>query len=827
MGDKKIFIRKLEIYITILLCMLSDIFLTIYGMQYSWPDNVLRLFWINMGIIVVTVFIPQISDRAQGMIYSLMLSGTIFTSGLYFRNYYLEIILLLGGIVLVSFYHDKLLVLFETILTVIIVLVHHFGFGAIMFARLAGGVLGFAFAAFILIGTGISLFVDILRDDKVRDALSNAVEKAERAEHAKSDFLANMSHEIRTPMNAIIGMTELTLREKDLSETVKEYCGQIQSSGRSLLSLINDILDFSKIESGMMELVEDEFDLSSTLNDVVNMTMARMGEKQLEFIANVDPNIPKTLIGDEVRIRQILINLLTNAVKYTNEGAIVLTVTRTVREYGINLSFSVKDSGIGISKKNLEKLFNSFQQVDTKKNRSVEGTGLGLVITKRLITKMGGFVTVNSTYGEGSEFKVVIPLKVKDSKPFLSVENAEKINAATYIDIKKFPNAASKIAYKEFLERIGESLQVKNLVFRDLENLKKRVAAGNLTHCFVGKEEYLQNVDYFDEIANKLQVVIIQNRYDAIPVPSNMRCIYKPIYELPVCSIFNNSNSIIDLMDDKLSNNTFTAPTARILLVDDNSVNLQVAVGLMQPYNMQVMTVTNAKSAIKMLDSKDIDLVLMDHMMPEMDGVEATQYIRSLADEYYKKLPIIALTANAVSGAREMYISNGFDGFLTKPIELSALDRTLKHHLPAEKIEKPRFNEKDDKPEEIITTPEIDAHIDTQLGMSYTGYNINTYYSILKTYVVNGKKKAIQISDLFKNEDWGNYTIEVHALKSSSLTIGAQELSEKAKALELSGKSNDFEYIKKNHQEAMELYELVIALGNQILATNLASESEV
>lgn len=827
MGNTIIFSRKLEIYITTLLCILADIFLTIYGMQYSWPDNVLHLFWINMGIIVVTAFIPKINDRIHGIIYCLMLSGTIFTSGLYFRNYYLEIILLIGSIVLVSFYHDKYIVLFETILTIVIVAVHHFGFGAIMFARLSGGVLGFAFAIFILIGTGISLFVDILRDDKVRDALSNAVEKAERAEHAKSDFLANMSHEIRTPMNAIIGMTELTLREKDLSETVKEYCGQIQSSGRSLLSLINDILDFSKIESGMMELVEDEFDLSSTLNDVVNMTMARMGEKQLEFVANVDPNIPKTLIGDEVRIRQILINLLTNAVKYTNEGAIVLTVTKTVREYGINLSFSVKDSGIGISKKNLEKLFNSFQQVDTKKNRSVEGTGLGLVITKRLITKMGGFVTVNSTYGEGSEFRVVIPLKVKDSKPFLSVDNAEKINAATYIDITKFTHPASKLAYKEFMDKIGVSLQIKNLVFRDLENLKKRVAAGNLTHCFIAKEEYLQNVDYFDEIANKLQVVIIQNRYDAIPVPSNMRCIYKPIYELPVCSIFNNSNSIVDLMDDNLTHTTFTAPKARVLLVDDNSVNLQVAVGLMQPYNMQVMTVTSGKSAIKMLESKDIDLVLMDHMMPEMDGVEATQYIRSLDDEYYKNLPIIALTANAVSGAREMYLANGFNGFLTKPIELSALDRTLKHNLPEDKIEKPRYDEKDVTPKEITTTSEIDAHIDTQLGLSYTGYNINSYYSILKTYVENGKKKTAEINELFNKEAWDNYTIEVHALKSSSLAIGAQELSDKAKALELSGKSNDYDYIKKNHQETMNLYELVIDLGNQILAINLASQSEV
>ncbi len=824
MESGKINGRSIELYATTVLCALSDLFLTIYGKRCAWPNYVYFVFWIQMVLIVVTLLIPKIPDRVQGIMYGLFAGSTVFISGLYIRDYYLELILLAGIIVLVSFYHDAFLVLFETVLTVVIVLVHHFGFHAILFARMSGYV-GFFLAMFIQLGIGLSLYVNIARDDRVRKALGQAVEVAENAEHAKSDFLANMSHEIRTPMNAIIGMCELVLREHGLSETVREHASQIQNSGRSLLAIINDILDFSKIESGKMELVEDEFNLASTLNDVINMTMARMGDKKLELVAHVDPSIPKLLIGDEVRLRQIMINLLTNAVKYTNEGVVVLRISKTVRKYGINLSVSVKDSGIGISKKNLEQLFNSFQQVDTKKNRSVEGTGLGLVISKRLITKMGGFISVKSTYGEGSEFKFVVPLKVKDERPFICVDNAEKINAACYIDVNKYSHPATKQAYKDLLGEIGESLQVKHCILGTFEDLQRRLGLGNITHCFVGKEEYLEHSDYYIGIADKVQVVIIQGRYDSIIVPDNMRCIYKPIYELPLSSVFNNENNIINLMEEKMSSHTFIAPKARILLVDDNPVNLQVAMGLMQPYKMQVLSASSGQDAIRMLESKDYDLVLMDHMMPELDGVEATSIIRSKEDEYYRNLPIIALTANAVSGAREMYLANGFNGFVTKPIELSALDRVLKQNLPSEKIVKPTAEETGAKNvDAIVVSDAASEHIDVKTGLSYIGNNVDTYYLILNSYIEKGKEKIGVIQGLFEQGDWKNYTIEVHALKSSSLSIGARQMSEEARKLEMSGKADDIEYIRKNHQDAMSLYSKVIEMGEQILMDNKKNE---
>jgi len=811
--------RNMGIYVTTLLCIFANILLTMHGAVSNWPTYTYYVFWIQMAIILYTLFDKRVPIKLQGILYATFTASTVFIAGLYFETYYLEIVFLCGVIVLSIFYETAIIIMYETALCLLTVILHATVCDVVNLSGM-GEITAFGAAFFIMLGIGVSGCVVIVRDKMSQEKLKEAAIKAEQAEHAKSDFLANMSHEIRTPMNAIIGMCELTLRESGLSESVREYCSQIQNSGRSLLAIINDILDFSKIESGKMELIEDEFNIASTLNDVVNMTLARMGDKRLEFVVHVDPTIPKALLGDEIRIRQIIINLLTNAVKYTNEGVVNLDVTQTVRSYGINLIISVRDSGIGISKKNLEKLFSSFQQVDTKKNRSVEGTGLGLVISKRLITRMGGFINVSSEYGVGSEFKFVIPLKVKDDMPFIHINEADKVNALFYINLEKFKIDSTRNAYKKFLAQIGDSIQVKHHFCKTYEELVKRLDVGGASHLFIGKEEYLENTDFYTKLASKMEVILVQNRRDGVVVPPNMRCLYKPVYELPIASVFNNENSIVDLMEEKMSSISFIAPKARILIVDDNSVNLQVAVGLMQPYKMQVLTVTSGRDAIRVLGSKDFDLVLMDHMMPELDGVETTQIIRNKPEEYYKTLPIIALTANAVNGAREMYLANGFNGFITKPIELSALDRALKHNLPKEKLEKPIEEEQTTTKREVKVDADAAQFIDVTVGLSYIGNNVDTYMSILKSYVEKGKEKYGFIADLHAQEDWKNYIIEAHALKSSSLSIGAKELSEKAKKLELSGKAGDFDYLKNNHTEMMALYQAVIEKGEKILLAN-------
>lgn len=653
------------------------------------------------------------------------------------------------------------------------------------------------------------------------------VENAEHANQSKSDFLANMSHEIRTPMNAIVGMCELILREPDISESVRDNCHNIQNSGRSLLSIINDILDFSKIESGKLEIIESEFNIASTLNDVINMTVTRKGEKNIEIIAQVDPDIPSGLYGDEIRIRQIIINLMTNAVKFTESGAITLRVSQTKQEYGINLKVSVEDSGIGITAENLEKLFTSFQQVDTKKNRAVEGTGLGLAISKRLVTKMGGFINVSSEYGKGSTFSFVVPLKVTDERPFITVKEPEKIRAVGYINLKKFANPIVEQKYNELIDEMSEQLHVECEFCHELPMLKQLLADKRVTHCFIGREEFLNDREFFGSLDSSIQVIIIQDSLNSVQIPKNMKCIYKPFYTLSVASVFNNEK-LLNIADGRTPSISFSAPKARVLIVDDNIINLKVAVGLMRPYHMQTLTADSAKAAIALLRSKDIDLVLMDHMMPGMDGVEATLMIRGFEDEYYKKLPIIALTANAVNGVKEMFLSNGFNDFVAKPIELSALDKALKTWLPKEKQQRPVVEAAEPKKPDADEQEEYDL-ISPAMGITYTGGDEDAYLDILYTFITKAEDKRNTIQRLFDEKDWKNYVIEVHALKSSALSVGCVKLSELAKRVELAGKADDIQTIQAENSALIELYEQTTEQGRMHLkkkGISLAQQDE-
>lgn len=676
----------------------------------------------------------------------------------------------------------------------------------------------------------VCLFINyrIWKFRKKQDVL---FEESEKANHTKSDFLANMSHEIRTPMNAIVGMCELILRERDISETVREYCFNIQNSGRSLLSIINDILDFSKIESGKLEIIEDEFNIASTLNDVMNMAVTRKENKKIELIVRVDPDIPIGIIGDEIRIRQVIINLVTNAIKYTNEGVIVIKVSMTRHDYGINLSVSVSDTGIGISEENLEKLFNSFQQVDTKKNRSVEGTGLGLAISKRLVTQMGGYINVSSVYGKGSEFRIVIPLRVSDSTPFVSIKDAENIHAAGFIDMTKFEYEAVGQQYTSLIAELSDTLKTEMELFHSMEELKKNMEQKKYTHLFVGREEYIAEKEFLSEAADKYKVVVVQDRNNAVDVPENVKCIFKPFYVLSVAAVLNNEKILPGLADRRNSSIRFVAPKARVLVVDDNAINLKVAVGLMRPYHMQVVTADSGREAMFLLRSKDFDLVFMDHMMPDLDGIETTKLIREMKDEYYKKLPIVALTANAVNGVREMFISSGLNDYIAKPIELSALDRVLKAWLPKELIKRPTESEsyandrrggKNALPQNAA--PDKDKLFDVETGVFYTGGDEETYEEILSMYVRKGPEKLKFIERLFSEKSWKDYVIEVHALKSSSLTIGSVKLSEMAKELELAGKAGDYGVIEEKNAAMLEMYERVVEAGKEYLSSRAPAE---
>ena len=412
---------------------------------------------------------------------------------------------------------------------------------------------------------------NITKEREERESLIDMSERAVAASEAKSAFLSNMSHEIRTPINAVLGMNEMILRECE-DDSIISYSQNIKSAGNSLLALINDILDFSKIESGKMEIIPVDYDFVSLLNDLVNMIKMRIEAKGLELILNIDPDIPRSLYGDEVRVKQIITNILTNAAKYTDKGSVTLSVTYDKR-LKVNdcliLMVSVKDTGIGIKKEDLPKLFGEFERVDQKRNRNIEGTGLGMSITKNLLSMMGSTLDVESEYGKGSEFSFKIVQTVR----------------------KWDPIGDYKVAIKSFSAE--------------------------------------------------------KNKY----VPK------------------------------------FTASLAHILVVDDTFVNLMVFKGLLTKTEVKIDTADNGRRAIELAQEKKYDIIFLDHMMPDKDGIETLKEIRAKASGPNVDTPAICLTANAVSGAKEFYMEAGFNDYLTKPIDSERLEEMIYHYLPKELIE--------------------------------------------------------------------------------------------------------------------------------------------
>ena len=586
--------------------------------------------------------------------------------------------------------------------------------------------------------------------------LQSAMEELKAANLAKNEFLANMSHEIRTPINAIMGNAELVRRDSDNREIVK--CAvDIDSASNTLLALINDVLDFSKIESGKMEIIPVEYELYSLVNDCYNLVKSRAASKKLQLTIRNNPKLPARLYGDEMRLKQVIVNLLTNAVKYTSIGGIVLNFDYKERgDNSIYLVASVEDSGIGIKAEDIGKLFGKFERVDTKKNRSVEGTGLGLAITKHMVELMDGDIKVESVYGKGSKFTVEIPQGVID--------------------------------YSEIgvIREDGESAE-------DIE------------------------IHEYKEM--------------------------------------------------------FTAPDAKVLVVDDVQMNLEVFTKLIEKTKVNVDAAMSGRECLNRLRTNRYDMIFMDHMMPEMDGIECLRLIRDMEGNPNQHIPVVVLTANAVAGAENEYIKEGFVSYLSKPIAGLELEKTMRKFLPKHLLknlgkkndasEMPMTDgneqtaevtsteapvEPDDAAKSVIaesvaetagesstpgqngsmqdvgcvSNPEAEegtsnsgsvaerySFLDTERGIKNCAECEDIFISAVEGFAT--KDNRIQmLEDLFEQKDWREYEVQAHALKSSSLMIGALNLSEHAKALEYAIKGNDYDYVINHHAEVMAEYRTLL-----------------
>ena len=628
-------------------------------------------------------------------------------------------------------------------------------------------------------------FMIMVLSDTIKNEMAVRLVAAREAALAsvqtKSNFLANMSHEIRTPMNAILGMTELILHE-NASDVVLNYASDIKNACRGLIVIINDILDISKIESGKLDIVPLRYNISSLLTDVISIIKIRADKKKLALAVKIDSVLPSELIGDEIRIKQVLINLLSNAVKFTHEGTITLTVSGCVEANRCTLTCAVSDTGIGIRPEDFESIFVLFQQVDTKKNREIEGTGLGLSISRQLAGMMGGSISVESEHGVGSTFTLTIQQNVANHQPIALLKDPAKNSVLIY---------ESRSAYLDSVTYALDTLRCRYTLCASQSEACERLADTPCDYIFISSLH-----------VSKLRPIIAQRQPKALIIVLNgdgnpylkegLISISMPIHCLQLANVLNgeyahHENRFIPVRSESVS-----APKAKVLVVDDNLVNLKVTKGMLNLFKIQADTAISGLSAIDMVRKTDYDLVFMDHMMPIMDGIDTTIAIRKLGGKY-ASMPIVALTANAGSGVKEMFIAEGLDDFLSKPIELSKLNAILRTWLPPHKLQqRPTSAATPTAPQMAI------AGVDTEKGLHNTGGKLETYREILSVFVTDCDSRLEEINHYHSTDHGKALVVCVHAIKSASAIIGAYDISHMAAALEAAGTGGDSVYVDAN-----------------------------
>lgn len=528
---------------------------------------------------------------------------------------------------------------------------------------------------------------------------------AEEANRSKSEFLARMSHEIRTPMTAIIGMSELALMDKTAEEK-DEHLRTIKKAATNLLSIINEILDFSKIEAGKIEINPREYFVESLIHDVVSIIRMRVIDSKIRLTIKADSNIPKKVIGDETKIQQVLLNILSNAIKYTEKGFVsfgVYCTSELADDDTVNLIFEISDSGIGIKQEDLARLFTDFARFDMKKNQNKEGIGLGLAIARSITKAMGGDITVKSEYGKGSTFTVTIPQKSCSRESLAKISEPDKINILIY---------ERREAYAESLIYSLNNLGVNCVVVSDGDKLreemerKERDDGEQYNYLFIPYSLLGKNKDtvktfgkktkivLLSEFTKNAQLVVLTEFGESMPV-EHMKTLSMPAFCTHICDILNDAPAAGSGKKDDDKPSGFTAPDARILIVDDMLTNLKLMRGLLAKYNMNVDICSGGIAAVDAMHGAEIssytakryDLVFMDQKMPDMDGIEATKHIRGMGgdDPYFKQVPIVAMTANVVKGTREMLLESGFSDYLPKPIDTATLDEIMCKWIPENK----------------------------------------------------------------------------------------------------------------------------------------------
>ena len=727
-------------------------------------------------------------------------------------------------------------------------------------------------------------------DVKMIEQLNIAKDQADKANRAKTDFLSSMSHEIRTPLNAIVGFSECIKQSKTLDEA-QDNADDIISASNTLLEIVNGILDISKIEAGKIEIHNSSYNSKELFDSIVKLGRGRLGEKPLEFRVNIAPDIPETLYGDHANVKKVIINILTNAIKYTDKGFVDLSVKCVNTNDICRLIISVEDSGRGIKEKDIDKLFTKFQRLEEDRNTTIEGTGLGLAITKQLVDLMGGKIVVNSTFGEGSKFTIALDQKISETR----VEKAE-IKEFNDLDLtnkkilivddnKLNLKVASKILekYKPTIETVESGMECLDKINNGnkydlilMDDMMPRMSGGETllrlkqienfntpvvvltANAISGMEEKYKKEGFNDYLAkpidkDKLHTILIKYLKNESSINVEEKHIEEPVIEQK-----SKDNSVNDI-------NVFDLTGKRVLIVDDNKLNIKVATTFLKQYNPDIDEALSGDECIeKIKNGNKYDLIFMDDMMPNKSGVETFHELEKISGF---NIPVVALTANAIDGMKEQYLTEGFDEYLSKPINKNELNRILKFLFLKDsntkeiKIEdakidkiiedskennKSKFGElpeylfeiNDNKSEaykEKIETPKqfssvyitkennknnIDYlkqnGIDIDNGLELLG-DIDMYNDTLKEFLNNINERINKLKTFKEQKDMNNYAIEAHALKSDSRYLGFKELSGKALEHEMKSKENDIEYVNNDFDNLINSINKIISITKEYI----------
>ncbi|MCR5109276.1 MAG: DUF2070 family protein [Lachnospiraceae bacterium] len=530
------------------------------------------------------------------------------------------------------------------------------------------------------IGTVLIMYVfsriTVNKRNAEKERMQQWIRTVNENDHDMEDFLSNISHELRTPVNVISGMTALLQKDNDSKELLT-----IRDAEIKLAHQIEDIQDYTEIKRGELFLEEENYTCISLINDVIENYKALCQKDELELLVDISPMIPSVLKGDIKKLHKLFRLLLENAVKFTKRGGIFVKVFPVFREYGINLTIDITDTGTGMTRADISGISKGMYQANKKRNRSTGGIGIGLPIVYGFVHKMGGFVKINSSKGNGTSIRICIPQKVVNPEPCLSVKNEAGNGIVFYNKPEKYKVPQVREFYDTMVSDIAEGLKIRLYPTGDRRGLKQLANGINISHVFTGREEYETDRDILDELSKQGCRIVVFSDEGLVPVTGgNVLTVPKPVCVFTIVRIINGDESFEICNED--SNRKPVFDGVRALVVDDEPMNLVVASGMFRGYRMSVDTAESGKEAIRKYENGEYDVIFMDHMMPGMDGVETMKNIRQIADSHNRAPLIIALTANVLSGAKRMFIDEGFDGFIAKPIDIKEFERVMKYTLP-------------------------------------------------------------------------------------------------------------------------------------------------